>query len=108
MDSEKDLPDLPHTPMRDGRIDEGAMTSSGADPPDPKRPRPMTPAERQAKRRAKKPESMGADERGTDPMTTSGADTPDPKQPRPMTPAERQAKKRAKNREATGADPADH
>ena len=52
MDSDKDLPDLPYTPMRDGSIDEGATTSSGTDPPDPKRPRAMTAAERKAKSRA--------------------------------------------------------
>ena len=38
--------------MRDGSIDEGATTSSGTDPPDPKRPQAMTAAERKAKSRA--------------------------------------------------------
>ena len=52
MDSDKDLPDLPYTPMRDGSNDEGATMSSGTDPPDPKRPRAMTAAERKAKSRA--------------------------------------------------------
>ena len=54
MDSDKELPDIPYTPMRDGSIDEGATTSSGTDPPDPKRPRAMMEAERKAKSRAAK------------------------------------------------------
>ena len=52
MDSDKELPDIPYIPMRDGSIDEGATTSSGTDPPDPKRPRAMTGAERKVKSRA--------------------------------------------------------
>ena len=63
MESDKDLPDIPYTPMRDGSIDEGASTSSGTDPPDPKRPRPMTPAERQAKRRAAQSAKKKEDDR---------------------------------------------
>ena len=36
--------------MLDGSIDEGATTSSGTDPLDPKRPQTMTAAERKAKK----------------------------------------------------------
>ena len=43
------LPNIPYTPMRDGSIDEVALTSSATDPPDPKRSCPMTPAKRKAR-----------------------------------------------------------
>ena len=51
MNFADELPDIPYTPMRDSSIDEGAATSSATDPPDPKRSRPMTPAERKARSR---------------------------------------------------------
>ena len=51
MNFAEELPDIPYTPMRDSSIDEGAATSSATDPPDPKRSRPMTPAERKARSR---------------------------------------------------------
>ena len=52
MNSDKELPDIPYTPMRDGSIDEGAATTSGTDPPDPKQPQTMMAAERKSKIRA--------------------------------------------------------
>ena len=52
---EEELPDIPYTPMRDRNIDEAVTTSPSKDPPDPKRPRAMTPAERAARYRANRP-----------------------------------------------------